>query len=652
MRKSWKRRGISNFEFRISNCSESRLTSSGTTSEDPKFEIRRLQQRDLPLNPKSSDPLIQSLKLAPLLATLLHQRGLHDPEAARKFLEPKLTDLHDPALLPGLDAAAQRLAKAVRAGQPIVIYGDYDVDGVCASAILWHMLKLAGAIVTTYVPHRIDEGYGLNTKALCKLAGVNDPTITNDNRHGDDVANDIADNTNQATKPPLIVSVDCGITAVEPAQVMRDHGIDLIITDHHEFNPDHLPPAQGLVHPRLPRAEVEPYPFADLCGAGVAFKLAWHFARVWNGSDRVPSNYKTLLLDLLSLAALGTVADVVPLLGENRIITTFGLGQIKRTQFIGLNALIDASKLRDEKIDAYHVGFVLGPRLNACGRMGHAREAVQLLTSATAEEAQTIAKFLCQQNDVRRATEKSIFNEAKALVEEHGYHDPQQRAIVLGREGWHAGVVGIVASRLVEAFHRPVVMLSVADGHAHGSARSVPGVSMHEALCHCAEHLTTFGGHAMAAGLKLDATRIEVFRQSLVKFINAKLPAEALTGWLDIDVDCTLDDLSFKLAEQVQKMAPFGAGNPSPLFCLRNVILAGPVRRMGQGGKHLRLLLRSVAGGGGRHAEAVWFGAGDLEDQLVPGSRLDIVFRPVISTWQGQRRLELHVEDARRMDDG
>ncbi len=594
--------------------------------------------------------LATALGISPLLATLLNQRGLHDPETARRFLEPKLTDLHDPALLPGLDVAAQRLTKAVRDGQPIVIYGDYDVDGVCASAILWHMLKLAGATVTTYVPHRIDEGYGLNTKALCKLAGVNAPTLTSDPGEGDEVANDDAvdtDNTITVTQPPLIISVDCGITAIEPAKFMADHGIDLIITDHHEFNPQQLPAAQVLVHPRLPQAQGEPYPFPDLCGAGVAFKLAWQFARVWNGSDRVPSNYKTLLLDLLSLAALGTVADVVTLLGENRIITAFGLGQIKRTQFVGLNALIDASKLRDEKIDAYHVGFVLGPRLNACGRMGHAREAVHLLTTAGGDEATKIAKFLCQQNDVRRATEKSIFNEAKSLVEEHGYHGPQQRAIVLGKEGWHAGVVGIVASRLVEAFHRPVVMLSVADGHAHGSARSVPGVSMHEALCHCAPHLTTFGGHAMAAGLKLEATHIEVFRQSLVTFINAKLPVEALTGWLTIDVDCTLDDLSFKLAEQVQKMAPFGAGNPSPLFCLRNVILAGPVRRMGQSGKHLRLLLRSLVGGGGRHAEAVWFGAGDLEDQLVPGSRLDIVFRPVISTWQGQRRLELHVEDAR-----
>lgn len=580
--------------------------------------------------------LAMELGISPLVADLLSQRGLVEAKTARQFLDPQLTDLHDPALMPGLDRAAHRLAQAVRESQPIVIYGDYDVDGVCASAILWHVLRAAGATVSTYVPHRIDEGYGLNTRALCKLAGIRAPSPAGEESY-EDISPAASD------KPPLIVSVDCGITAMEPARIMREQGIDLIITDHHAFNPQQLPEAAVLVHPRLARSGEPAYPFPDLCGAGVAFKLAWHFARVWNGSDRVPSNYKVLLLDLLSLAALGTVADIVPLLGENRIITMFGLGQIKRTQFTGLNALIDASRLRDEKIDAYHVGFVLGPRLNACGRMGHAREAVQLLTWANAQEAAGIAQFLCQQNDARRATEKAMFNEARSMVEELGYHLPQQRAIVLGKQGWHAGVVGIVASRLVEAFHRPVVMLSVHEGEAHGSARSVPGVSMHEALSHCAAHLSTFGGHAMAAGLRLEVSRMEIFRRSLVEFINARLPADALASWLDWDADCTLADITFDLAQDVQMLAPFGAGNPAPLFCLRQVALAGPVRRMGMGGKHLRLLLR----GQGRHVEAVWFNAGDLEEQLQPGALLDVVFRPVIATWQGRRRLEIHVQDVR-----
>ncbi len=593
-----------------------------------------------------SHALSRELGIHPLIAHLLCRRGLGEAASGKSFLHPKLTDLHDPALMPGLAAAAVRIDRAVRDGQPIVIYGDYDVDGVAASAILWHILTLAGAKVSTYIPHRIDEGYGLNTEALLQLA---------------------RERSNGA-RGPLIVSVDCGITAIEPARAAAEAGIELIITDHHEFDVNALPRAVALVHPRLgrrqetgnrgqetvdnslspasrllPPASFRPYPFPDLCGAGVAFKLAWQFAKVHTGSDRVPAAFRDLLLDLLSIAALGTVADIVPLVGENRVITTFGLGQIKRTRFVGLNAMIDSTGLRKERIDAFHVGFVLGPRLNACGRMGHAADALRLLTTAGEEEAKQLAEFLTKENDRRRATEKEISVQARQMVLHHGFDRDDCRAVVLGCEGWHPGVIGIVCSRLVEEFHRPTILLNYADGEAHGSARSVRGVCLHTALQHCAPHLNSFGGHAMAAGLRMDRGKVDAFRDDFVAFINTQLSAEDLTPVLDIDADCGLLDVTMEMVDQVQTLAPFGRDNPAPVLCVKNVQLAECARRIGNGGEHLRLHLRENR----TLMQAVGWRLGDLAERLPAGLRLDVAFEPKVNSWDGRRRPDLHVKDVR-----
>ncbi len=567
--------------------------------------------------------LARKLGLHPLVATLLINRGLDDADRARAFLNPTLSDLHDPALLPGVTAAAERIGQAVADAQPIVIYGDYDVDGITAGAILWHTLTLAGANVSTYVPHRIDEGYGLNVQAIEQLAEGR----------------------------PLIVSVDCGITAVEPVRVAKQLGLDLIITDHHEFDPHNLPDAHTIVHPRFTSHASSPqpaYPFGDLCGAGVAFKLAWQVAKVHCGCDRLPDRYKALLIDLLSLAALGTVADVVPLVDENRVLTRFGLGRVKQTRFAGLNALIDVARLRDKKIDSYHVGFVLGPRLNACGRMGHAQRAVHLLTDASPDEARRIAAFLNSENERRRATERTIFAEARQMVTDDGCDRADRRAIVVGKAGWHPGVLGVVASRLAEAYGRPAVVLNFEGGVAHGSARSVVGVSIHEALAHCGEPLDSFGGHAMAAGLRLGIDRVDALRDALVGFVNDKLAVADLVGAIEIDAVCRLDELSLQLFEQVQALAPFGRANPTPVLCVRGVTLAGPPRRIGAAGQHLRLDLRQ----GGHSMQAVAFGMGDLADDLAAGAELDVVFEPKVSTWQGLRRAELHVKDLRSVPVG
>jgi single-stranded-DNA-specific exonuclease len=571
--------------------------------------------------------LAANIRIHPLVAELLLLRGVTDTDQAQAFLDPKLNHLHDPSLVPGMTQAAQRLAQAVADSQPIVIYGDYDVDGVTASSILWHMLRSAGAKVYSYVPHRVDEGYGLNSEAIDRIArGQLDDMIT----AGD-------------TTPPLIISVDCGITATEPALVAKHLGVDLIITDHHHFDPNQLPDAHTLVHPGLPTGATEPYPCPHLCGAGVAFKLAWQFARVHFNSHRLPAPVRDLLMDLLSFAALGTVADIVPLVGENRVLTIFGLSRIKHTRFVGLNALIDASRLRDEKIDAYHVGFVLGPRLNACGRMGHAQDAVRLLTQANAEEAATIARYLTAENDRRRATEKAIVIEARQMVQQAKYDHPDCRAIVLGKEGWHVGVVGIVASRLVDEFARPTVILSYDNGTAQGSARSVDGVSIHDAFAACSAHLERFGGHAMAAGVTLQTRAVDAFRASLVQHVNARLAAEDLLGVIDVDGALPLADCTADLFAQIQRLAPFGRGNPKPMLLLRNVILDQPATRIGRKGDHLTLMLRQDR----QILRAVAFGMGDLVDRLPGGAKIDLVFEPRVSLWRGQRRPEIHVVDLR-----
>lgn len=554
----------------------------------------------------------------PLINELLRVRGLHDPADAERFLQPRLSHLHDPADLPGCDAAAQRMIHAVNDQQSIVIYGDYDVDGITASAILYHTLKLAGADITTYVPHRLDEGYGLNDEAIRKLAG----------RH------------------QLIITVDCGITATGQAKTAGDLGIDLIITDHHQFDHDDLPEAHTLVHPGLDDA----YPNLDLCGAGVAYKLAWHFARTYTGagaSGKLPDMYRELMLDLLALAALGTVADVVPLLGENRAITSFGLRRLRHTGIEGLAALIKASNLEGENIDAYHVGFVLGPRLNACGRMGHAKEAVELLTTATGPRATELAEQLHHANEDRRAMQKRIAEQADQMVRELGYDAGDRRAIVLAHEDWHPGVVGIVASRIVETFHRPAVLLCIDNetGVVKGSARSVDGVCIHTALAACADHLTKFGGHAMAAGMTLPADAVASFRDALIERVNTMLNIDQLVGQVRIDAAVPLNECNLPLFQQLKALAPFGRANPKPRLITERVTLTRPAQRMGREGKHLSLYLRGSESTAALRAIA--WGMGDRADALPAGMHVDVVFEPSINEWRGNTTAELQIIDIR-----
>jgi len=554
-----------------------------------------------------------SVRQASLPARVLACRGLSDESVARAFLEPSLSQLHPPDLLPNIDSASDRLLAAADAREPIVIYGDYDVDGVAATAILYHALRALSpdSDVRTYVPHRLDEGYGLNEAAIGSLA---------------------------ADGARVIVTVDCGVTAIEPAAAARRAGVDLIITDHHNPPEGPLPEALAIVHPRLPGSK---YPFGELSGAGVAFKLAWRLASRRAGGARVPAEVRTLLVELLAFASLGTIADAVPLLGENRIIARHGLSRLKHSPLAGIRPLVVASGLDGDTIDSDHVGFTLGPRLNACGRLGHAREAVELFTTARGERAAEIAASLTSLNTQRRTVERRIAEQAAELAVERGMTGPDCRAIVLAHPEWHIGVIGIACSRLVERFGRPTILMQESEGVCKGSGRSVPGFSLHAALQRCAGSLESFGGHDMAAGLRVRSDRLAEFAEGFTRIANESLSEDDTVLSLSYDTEAALHELTPDAIQQLDRLAPFGVGNPRPRLRLRRLTLAEPPRPMGAERNHVALM---VADGHQRLRLVGWDWA-ERAAAISPGARLEAIVSVKIETWQGRTRVEGQIED-------
>jgi len=565
----------------------------------------------LPETP-SIDPSAHDLE--PIVLRFLRARGFTRAEEIERYTRPRLESMHDPTTLPGVERAAQRLLHALDSREQIVIYGDYDVDGVCATAILFHMLSTLtpGADIRTYVPHRVDEGYGLNEDAIRELAsgGAN-----------------------------VIISVDCGITAREPARVAKDAGVDLIITDHHNIDESGpLPEAHTLVHPRLPGSE---YQFGELCGAGVAFKLAWRLATMKTGGERVGGTLQTLLLDLLALAGLATVADIVPLMGENRVIAKWGLARVKTTGIIGLQALLRAANLDGQDIDAEHAGFRLGPRLNACGRLGHAKDAVELFTTNDESRADEIARSLTKLNDTRRQTEKQIAELARQMAIDAGMTDSARRAIVLAHEDWHTGVIGIVCSRLVGAFGRPAILMQRDGEICKGSARSIDGFNLHGALVECADCLESFGGHDMAAGLKLRAEKLDEFVARFTEIANAHITEAMLTPALRIDCIADIAEFTPRAVKQLLDLGPFGSRNPEPTFLLKGVVPARDASPFGSNGDHMNLHIRS----GSREIRCIAWRWGDKREHLRAGTPLDIVVRPKLNKFRGTERLEPEIKD-------
>jgi single-stranded-DNA-specific exonuclease len=559
-----------------------------------------------------------------LVDRVLAARGLVGRSAAEAFFDVRLSQLHDPSLMPDLDRAAGRILDEVMAGGPVVIYGDYDVDGVTATAILMHTIRAIkpDADVSWYIPHRVEEGYGLNREAV------------------EQIARSCVERGAKVGRRGVIVSVDCGVTAVEPARAAREMGVDLIITDHHNgpATVDGLPDVFAVVHPkRLDSA----YPFGELSGAGVAYKVAWRLATLASGSAKVNERLRGVLIELLALAALGTIADVVPLVGENRVIARYGLGRIKNSPIVGLRALVEASGLAGDEVDAQGVGFKLAPRLNACGRLGHANEAAELLTTSDAGRAKEIAEGLTATNDERRRVEHEIFDRACEMVEAAGMHLEARRAIVLADEGWHTGVVGIVCSRLVERYGRPCILLGREGEMCHGSGRSVDGFSLHGALEMCREHLLQFGGHDMAAGMRVELSRLEAFVESFIAVANERISVEQLGGVVRFDADATLSEMSVEVVKQLGRMEPFGRENPQVCVRVRGLKIVEQPRLLGSTGRHIALRVQDEAG---RWSRLVAWGWGDRIDELRTGQRIDVVVTPKVSNFNGER-VEPVVED-------
>jgi single-stranded-DNA-specific exonuclease len=567
----------------------------------------------VPHDQTAIEHLARALNLSPIVAQLLLNRGQREPELCRRFLDAPLTGLYEPERLPGVNQAAERLLSAVQAQRRICVYGDYDVDGVTGTAILLTCLRLLGAQVEFHVPHRLHEGYGLNSETLRRLA---------------------------QTGVAVVVTVDCGIASLAEADEARRLGLELIITDHHEPRAT-LPAADAVVHPRLANGH-GPYPFENLSGSGVAFKLAWAVCKRFCNSDKVTPQLREFLLDAVALAALGTVADVVPLHDENRIFVRHGLARLRRNPTLGLQALLKQSGL-DAKAQfaAMDIGYNLAPRINAAGRLGTARLAVELLTTPSADRAVDLARFLEEQNQQRQLLERRILHEARDLVDAQHADDP---ALVLVNSGWHPGLIGIVASRLVDLYGRPVLMIAVREGQTvgQGSGRSIPGFKLHEALQECTGDLLGHGGHAAAAGFRIDAAAIDLFRTRFCTIAKRQFGEGPPAPRLVIDAEVPLAALTPGLVQALQQLEPYGAGNPEPLFLAGPLQVVGQPKRVGGGDRHLSFRVRQ----GNRDFKAIAFGQGDRAEELMSAAgHLCLVFRPRINEWQGFRSVDLEVRD-------
>lgn len=558
-----------------------------------------------PADPEKTERLARALGVSSLVAHVLVSRGLAEPAAARAFLAPQIADLRDPAEIPGMTEAVKRIREALRAGEKIGIFGDYDVDGVGGTAILVHFFRMLGHEAATYIPHRVEEGYGLNERGIDRLA---------------------------ERGARLLITVDCGTTAVREVAHAREKGLDVIVLDHHE--PDAVMPDAIVVNPY--RAK----PANALCSSGVCFKVAVALARAFERSDAWTAKFAAVLPDTLTLASFGTVADVVPLSGDNRILVRLGLDALLRSSLPGLTALRRKAGLADKAPDATDIAFRIAPRLNAAGRVLTADAALELLTTTDAARADELAALLEKANTDRQKAEEAIFEQARARIGEE-CDLTRERAIVLADPRWHVGIVGIVASRLVEEFHRPVVLIGLEGDGGRGSVRSIEGFHVKEALDGCKDVIVQGGGHARAGGLSIRADRVKDFRRRFLAIAGEKLTKEHLVATTHVDAEVPLDALGDGVQRELARLSPFGAGNPKPVLLARGVRIAGEPRLMGRDGHHLSFF----AAQGESSFRAVAFGRGDLYEALFRAKDLAIAFTLERNAWQGRESIELRVRD-------
>ena len=550
--------------------------------------------------------LSRELGVSPVTARLLCIRGLGAPDDARRFLSPRIDDLYDPFRLAGMSIAVDRILRAIGSKDRIAIHGDYDVDGVTSTVILRRALELLGANVVHFIPERFRDGYGLQPASIDRL---------------------------QQEGVRLIISVDCGIRADEAATRARELGIDLIITDHHEPGAE-LPHALAVINPKRHDCT---YPDKNLAGVGVALKLVQALCTCTGHANWLPAFVK--------VAAIGTLADVVPLTGENRIIAKLGLGMLsKGPHKVGLRALLDVCGLTGREIDSYHIGFVVAPRVNAAGRMSTPDIAARLLLAADeamGEEAKALAEQLDAENLRRQRQEADIVAEARKIVETD-LEVGARTVIVVAGEGWHRGVIGIVASKLVDAFHRPAIVISTEGDVAHGSCRSIPSFNMLAALEACAELMSKFGGHKQAAGLTIETSRIRELRARVNDFADASLTPDDLRPRLWIDGSLTFRSINEQVVSELSTLAPFGAGNPCPIFRTSRVEIVDGPRRLKD--RHLKMAFKQD----GRILRGVAWRACERESFVTEHrAAIDLAFSLENDVYNGERYLQLSVADFR-----
>jgi single-stranded-DNA-specific exonuclease len=564
-----------------------------------------------PDDPKASQ-LARSLKVSPLLAQVLINRGVTDVQTASVFLSPKLTELVPAELMPGIPPAVTRIKRAITGKEKITVYGDYDVDGITGVAILWQLLTLLGADVDYYIPHRIDEGYGLNKEAVRLLAQAG---------------------------ARLLITVDCGITAFASANLAAELGLELIITDHHQPGPA-LPKAAAIVHPALD----ESYPNQDASGSMVAFKLAWAIANTFAAGEKLDPSLREFMLNATTLAAIGTIADVVDLRGENRVLASYGLRSLPQCKLCGIQALIETAGLTGQGLDSFHVGFRLAPMLNAAGRMGHARLAVELLTSDSPDRSAEIAQYLKGQNARRQQRERRIVEQACQMIAQQGFDKPEHRSIVLASEDWHTGIIGIVASRIAARFCRPTILINTQDPEnnvAQGSGRSIPGFSLLDAISACSKHLVDFGGHKMAAGLTVETDKIPRFAADFEAYARQNLNTGDLVDKLHIDAAAPLGGFSKATISELQMLEPFGQGNPRPVFATKGVRLAATPRKVGSRSEHLQLAITDNK----TSVRCIGFRFAEFEKRLLEQDYFNVAYQPQINNYNGSNNVEFVLAD-------
>jgi single-stranded-DNA-specific exonuclease len=551
------------------------------------------------------ESMARELAVPEVVARILWNRKLRDLDSARRFLQPELDHLEDPFRMADMGQAVERIREAIERHETIMVHGDYDVDGVTSTFLMTKALRMLGGDVSYFIPDRLRDGYGLSDTGLEQAVRRN---------------------------ARLIVTVDCGVTAAEPVAQATARGVDVIVTDHHEpLGP--LPRASAVVNPK--RADC-PYPFKELAGIGVTAKTVQAlFAQLR------PEDARSFLEEHLDVIALGTIADVVPLVGENRVLAKLGMQRLEATRNAGLIALKETAGLKTRRVDSGHVAFILAPRINAAGRLGKADTGVKLLQSTSHEEALGLAEMLEEDNNLRRRIDEETLAEAEALIAEQ-VDLARHAVIVLWSDRWHSGVLGIVASRLVERYCRPTILIALDGDEGRGSGRSLPGLNLWEALATVQDSLIAYGGHSHAAGLNIERANLEVFRDRLNVEVASRLTEADFSHRLDLDSEIPLVSCNLGLVEWLERLSPWGLRNSEPLFLARDVELSGWSSVVSR--NHLKMVVRQ----NGHSAECIGFNLGHMAGELnrAPG-RFSLAFTPIRNVWQGRERVQLKVKGVR-----